>query len=75
MASKSILSVIALCLILVVAIGFFAEAAHGQDYMERKGLEGLFAGKKDMEGQGPTGWQKALGIGSLVVMIIVVKWL
>ena len=75
MNAKRIFSALALCLIAIFAVGFFAEAVHAQDYMDRKGIEGLFAGGKDMEGKGPTNVQKAIGIGSCIVMIAVVKWL
>lgn len=75
MPMKTIFAVAALCLLMCFAIGFVADVAHAQEYMERKGIEGLFAGKKDMEGKGPTSVQKWIGLGSCVVMVIVVKWL
>lgn len=74
--TAKVLAVVALCLLACIGIGFFTDVAFAQDdYMERKGIEGLFAGKKDMEGKGPTSVQKWIGFGSCVVMIIVVKWL
>lgn len=75
MRAKRIFSALALCLIALLAIGFCTETAQAQEYMERKGMEGLFAGGKDMEGKGPTGTQKMIGFGSCIVMIAVVKWL
>ncbi len=72
---KKTFAALALCLIALLAIGFVSDVVHAQEYMERKGLEGLFAGGKDMEGKGPTTVQKWIGFGSCVVMIAVVKWL
>ena len=74
-STKKFFSGLALCIIALLAIGFVADVAYAQDYMERKGMEGLFAGGKDMEGKGPTTVQKWIGFGSCVVMIAVVKWL
>jgi hypothetical protein len=73
--SKSILMVLGVCLVAVLACAFFTEEAYAQDYMDRKGLGGLLDGMKDTTGKGPSTLEKAIGIGSCVVMIAVVKWL
>ena len=52
------------------------KAAGGKnDVMEKKGIEGLFKGKGLDASRAPSKAQKWLGIGSIAVMIIVVKYL
>ena len=50
-------------------------AKGGSDMMEKKGIEGLFKGKGLDEKRKPSKVQKWLGVGSIAVMIIVVKYL
>lgn len=45
------------------------------DMMEKKGIEGLFAGKSLDADRAPTRMQKFMGLGSIVVMIAVLKYL
>lgn len=48
----------------------------GSDYMQRRGIEGLFKGKfGKRDPRSPDRWQVGLAIGSIFVMIAVVKWL
>jgi hypothetical protein len=70
-------------LLLILTMGMFSHDAAaqpdgqaGNELMEKKGMGGLFAGKlgKD-DPRAPTQAQKYIGIGSLVVMVIVVKYL
>lgn len=70
-------AVLALAVLLCVMAGWFCDtAAAASDIMQKKGIEGLFAGKGgDDEGKGPTSTQKWIGVGSIVVMIAVVKYL
>lgn len=58
------------CLLFLV----IAEQAYAQEG-ESGGLGGIFEKKKDSDKQGATGFQAFLGIGSIFVMIAVVKWL
>ena len=65
-----------LVLLLCVMAGWFCEtAAAAGDLMEQKGIEGLFSRKSDDTGKGPTKVQTYIGLGSIVVMIAVVKYL
>lgn len=69
--------VVFLCFILAVAVEH-AEATKGdQSLAGRKGIGGALqtTKKKDDEGEGPTKTQMAIGLGSVVVAFIVVKWL
>ncbi len=84
---KKLVATAALCALLLLFIGIAAPAAHAQNdsdaaktvdkqIAQRKGVSGsLASGKIAEEGSGPTKSQMAIGIGSCVVMIIVVKWL
>jgi hypothetical protein len=84
---KKPMAVAALCALLVLCLGILAETAHAQNdsdaaktvdksIAQRKGVSGSLAkGKIAEEGSGPNATQMAIGIGSCVVMIIVVKWL
>ena len=51
------------------------QAAGNQDIMQKKGVGGIFEGKGMDDERAPSKLQMALGIGSIFVMIIVVKWL
>ncbi|HOE66020.1 MAG TPA: hypothetical protein PLO62_05800 [Candidatus Hydrogenedentes bacterium] len=61
----------------VVAAPKAPEADGGGDksYMDKKGIEGLFSGGGKKDPRAPKTWQKALGIGSIVVMVIALKYL
>ena len=74
---RQTLAAIMMVVLIGLSLGFMAEECHagGGDYMERTGIEGLFAGRDDAEGRGPNRWQMALGIAAFPVMIAVVKWL
>lgn len=72
----------ALCLVLCLAVGLIASPVHAQDgdqnLAKRQGLKGALQtnAKKDEDGKdGPTKLQMAVGVGSIFVMIAVVKWL
>jgi len=77
MVKKRLLAALILVAILGVSLAFFAEEcrAQGQDYMERTGIEGLFAGKRDADGRGPNRWQTIVGLVAFPVSFIVIKWL
>ncbi len=70
-------------MLLIFTFGMFStEAAAqpdgeaGNELMEKKGMAGLFAGKLGNDDpRAPTPTQKWLGIGSLGVMVIVIKYL
>jgi hypothetical protein len=81
-----ILFAIVLCLVLCVAIGAMTTDAHAQDSKQTKSFDKGAAGKKGVgaslasgdgedDGEGPSKLQMGLGVGSIFVMIIVVKWL
>jgi hypothetical protein len=84
---KKLLAAIALCAIVALFGGVLVESAHAQndsqaaktvdkDVATRRGVnDSLAKGKIAEEGAGPNKTQMAIGIGSVVVMIIVVKWL
>lgn len=65
MSKKQLITICMLCLVLCLAIAMAADVADAQAKKEEK------AEKPD----GPTKLQMALGIGSVIVMIGVVKWL
>ena len=88
MTVKRVLAVCAVCAILCMTLGIFSQVADAQDSSAaksvdrdlamRRGVSGsLASGDKQDEdkGKGPTKPQMAVGIGSFIVMIIVVKWL
>ena len=82
MEKRRILAAMALSLFLCVLIGAFVEqvsaaAAGGDtDMMDRKGIGGLFKGRGDKnDPRKPTKTQMYMGFGSLVVMVLVVKYL
>ena len=74
MARNKALAVVALTLLLVLMLGGLADVAHA-DYTQREGVGGLFEGRGLDEDKTPDRWQVWLGIGSIFVMIAVVKWL
>ncbi len=74
MARNKMLAAVALTLLLVLLLGGVADVAHA-DYTQREGVEGLFEGRGLDEDKMPDRWQMWLGVGSIFVMIAVVKWL
>ena len=81
MKSKRIVATVLLCFVLVCLLSTFVQPAFAQsgdqDLATKKGIGGLFQGKgtaKD-DPRLPTPLKKWAGWGSLVVMIIVVKYL
>ena len=83
MLLKRTYAVLVFALLLALTCGMFSnqaaaqpEGEAGNDLMAKKGMSGLFAGKlgKD-DPRAPSSAQKWLGIGSLVVMVVVVKYL
>lgn len=83
MMLKRTYALLVFAILLTLSFGLFTDQAAaqpdgeaGNDLMQKKGMSGLFAGKlgKD-DPRAPTQTQKWIGIGSLVVMVIVVKYL
>jgi hypothetical protein len=70
-----LLCAMVLLMILVVVDDCSAQGEHSQEILEKKGIEGIFAGKGAKDPRSPKSWQKWLGISSIFVMIGVVKWL
>lgn len=76
-------AVLVLAILLTLSLGMFStEAAAqpdgeaGNDLMAKKGMGGLFAGKLGQDDpRAPSPAQKWIGIGSLVVMVVVIKYL
>ena len=79
MNARRMLSLVVLALFLVALMGLMSDVAYAQssnqDLMKKKGIAGLFAGKNKKDERAPTNAQKYLGLGSLLVMVIVVKYL
>ncbi len=77
MTKQRALAAAMLCLFCCVLILWLAEDCQAQDgdYMQKKGIEGLFSGKGGSDPRAPKGWQKALGIGAFFVTFAVIKWL
>ena len=79
-----ILLAVAMSLVLTLAISDEAYAqtedgtadkTHDKKQASKRGVGDSLAEGRETEGEGPTRVQMALGIGSFIVMIIVVKWL
>jgi len=86
MMGKRILALLALCVLMTLVLGISSDTALAQDNAKsknvdksvatRKGVKGSLAdGKKDEEAEGPSKTQMAIGVGSIFVMIAVMKWL
>lgn len=76
MTTKKVLATLALALFVCLMFGFTGEEAQAQDsVMEREGLGGLAEGGGFDRDRAPETWQVALSIGSIFVMIAVLKWL
>lgn len=76
-----LIAMLAVCVLATVSTPAYAQEDIGvsadKNLAEKKGIEGLFAGKgiKADDPRLAKPWQKWLGIGSIFVMIIVVKYL
>lgn len=89
MTTQKLLALCTLCAILCLALGMFAHVAHAQnDSNAAKDFDKVTARKttvgealsteeptKKGDKSGPTPVQMAIGVGSVIVAIIVVKWL
>lgn len=85
MTRKKLLAVLTLCAMMLLMVGLTSEAAYAQDsaatksvdknVANRRGVSDSLAKKKEDDGKGPNKTQMAVGIGSIFVMIIVMKWL
>lgn len=87
MSKKRLLAGCALCVILCLALGTFVALADAQPkggavksdkkVANRRGVSGALAdGEKNKDdGDGPNVVQMGVGVGSIFVMIAVVKWL
>ncbi len=77
MLTKRMLAVLAVAIIAVIALGVFAEDAHAQQsVLEREsGIGGLMEGRGLDADRAPETWQVVLGVGSIFVMLAVVKFL
>ena len=69
---------VVLCIIMATAVApVYAAAGADKDLGEKKGIKGAFKtkdGKDAKKGGGPNKVQMAVGVGSLFVMIAVVKY-
>ncbi|MCP4641144.1 MAG: hypothetical protein GY851_11955 [bacterium] len=77
MNARKIAATFTLCLIMCLMLAWFADTADAgnNEIMEKKGIGGLFAGKGLDSDKAPSKVKKWLGIGSIFVMIAVVKYL
>jgi hypothetical protein len=78
MISRKVLRGLMVCLVLFLLVAFLADVAHAakQDLSEKKGIEGLLSSKGDPDDPRiPSKAKQYIGMGSFVVMIIVVKYL
>ena len=90
MSVQKVLAILGLCAMLILCIGVFVDMAQAQakdtknaakkvdkDLAKRKGVSGSLAkGKKGEElPDKATPTQMAIGVGSIFVMIAVLKWL
>jgi hypothetical protein len=86
MSVHKVLVIIALCAALCLCIGFFVDTTHAQNdnkaaktvdksLATKQGVsDSLAKGSKDSK-TGATAVQMAIGIGSIFVMLAVLKWL
>lgn len=88
MSVQKVVAILGLCAMLVLCFGIFANVAHAQDdaknaakkvdkdLAKRQGVSGALAkGNKEEKPERATPAQMAIGIGSIFVMIAVLKWL
>ena len=86
---KRLVAVVMLMLVTCLMVAWLSETAYAGEIttkeadkkksgevsmMEKKGIEGVFAGKSFDSDKAPTRIQKFMGIGSIVVMIAVLKY-
>lgn len=80
---KKVAALVTLSVVAALALTLFVGQARAQDDTasldqelgQRRGISGSLAPVKKGEGEGPTTVQMVIGIGSIFVMIAVVKWL
>jgi hypothetical protein len=79
MAINRLLIIAALSVAILCIVGIAATPAQAQgldDLQERRGVSGSLAQPDpSKQGKGPSKLQVAVGVGSIFVMIAVVKWL
>ena len=90
MNATKLLMALTLCVFLCVMLGMVVDQAHAlgkaagaagmgsggdKDLASKKGLAVFDSKKKSDPSKTPSGLQKTVGVGSLFVMIAVVKWL
>jgi hypothetical protein len=76
MSGKSLLLIVAMCFLVCVFVTTFTQDVHAQEsQINKKGIGGLFQSDGKADPREPKKWQIALGVGSIFVMIAVVKWL
>ncbi len=78
MISRKVLRGLMVCLVLFILVAFLADVAHAAkaDLSEKKGMAGLLNKKTDPNDERiPSKAKQYIGMGSFVVMIIVVKYL
>ena len=85
MNAKRFASICAICVIIVLSLTLFAAIADAQDSSgarssdqkvgQKRGVSGALAEDKDDDGTGPSRLQMGVGIGSIFVMIGVMKYL
>ena len=76
MTAKRMIVLCAAVLVFCFVLGLLSDDAYAQGDPTKRGTDSLASGNPN-EGKGtpPTKVQMALGVGSFIVMIIVVKWL
>lgn len=82
MNTRTLIMALALCIVLCILVGTLVEQAHAQkssisgdrSLAEKKGLE-VLGGSQPKKLNQATKLQGALGIGSIFVMVAVIKWL
>ncbi|MBN2310231.1 MAG: hypothetical protein JXR94_14750 [Candidatus Hydrogenedentes bacterium] len=77
MKARRLVAGLALCVMFCLLATWWADTAYaGTSVQEQKGLGGVFQNKRELdEDKKPNGLKMALGIGSIFVMIAVVKYL
>ncbi len=80
MDTKSLLAVVALCLVLCFAIAVFtqdasAQAAADKELATKKGVSGSLGSKEFEEDKLPGALEIGLAVGSIIAMIAVIKYL
>lgn len=81
MTTRRAIAAVLLCAFSCLLILWMAEECQAgadggsSDYLQRKGIEGLFSKKTGTDPRSPQRWQKWLGIGAFFVTFAVIKWL